>query len=82
MLPAFGLVLLCTANLAAAKELSAYRVGDLIDEDIVAPAEFVVPDPAATIALKTSEALKTPPVYRSFPAITNIVASQFEVRCV
>jgi len=79
MLPAFGLVLLCTANLAAAKELSAYRVGDLIDEDIVAPAEFVVPDPAATIALKTSEALKTPPVYRSFPAITNIVASQFEV---
>ncbi len=74
-----SLVALAAVNLAAAKGLSDYHPGDVVEEDIVAPTALAVPDPSATAALKSSEALKIPAVFRSFPAVTNDLAAQFSV---
>jgi hypothetical protein len=65
-------------SVLGAKDLTAYRVGDFVDADIVTPVALNVLDPAATAALKSSEALKTPAIFRSNPGVTNVLASQFQ----
>ena len=62
-----------------ARDFTAYRVGDVVDGDIVTPVALNVTDPVATAALKSSEALKTPAIFRSDPGVTNALAGQFEV---
>ncbi len=64
---------------ASAKDLSMYRLGDVLEDDIIAPADMAVPDLSATAALKSAEALKIPAVFRDDPGITNALVSQFTV---
>jgi hypothetical protein len=64
---------------APTKDLSMYRLGDVLEDDVVAPADMAVPDLTATAALKSSEALKVSAVFRDDPGITNALASQFTV---
>jgi hypothetical protein len=45
-----------------------YRVGDRAGADVVTPIPLVVFDPARTESLRQSEAQKTPPVFRYYPA--------------
>ena len=62
----------------SAKDVAAYRVGDIVGEDIVTPLALNVPDPAATATLKSSEALKIPAIFRNWPGVTNTLAARFE----
>jgi hypothetical protein len=76
-----SLALLLTASgmaIADAKDLASYRVGVVVDQDFVTPVPLNVVDPAATAALKSSESLKTPAIFRSCPGVTNTLASRFE----
>ena len=66
------------AAVSNAKDLAAYHVGDTVDQDIVTPVALNVLDPAATATLKSSEALKTPAVFRLCPAVTNALAVRFQ----
>ena len=65
-------------SVLGAKDITAYRVGDVVDEDIVTPVALNVIDPAATAALRSSESLKTPAIFLSCPGITNVLAAQFQ----
>lgn len=65
--------------LIGAKDLSAYRVGDVVSEDIVTPVALNVLDPAATANLKSSEAMKTPAIFRDWPGVTNAMAARFNL---
>jgi hypothetical protein len=76
------LILLLSAmgvSVLGAKDLTAYRMGDVVDEDIVTPVALNVIDPVATAALKSSESLKTPAIFLSCPGVTNVLAAQFQV---
>jgi hypothetical protein len=73
----FSLIALAAIKISGARELSDYRLGDVLEEDMVAPAVLVVPDPAATAGLKTSEAYKTLAIFRFVTDITNDLAGQF-----
>jgi 7TM-HD extracellular len=80
--PALRLLLICALALLpiavlAAKDLATYRIGDTAEEDITTPVAFDVIDTNATAALKSSEALKTPAIFRSFPDTTTTVANEF-----
>lgn len=55
---------LTTLLAAPAKELTEYRIGDRIDNDIVTPLPLMVVDPAATEALKEKEIQRIPVVFR------------------
>jgi 7TM-HD extracellular len=66
-------------SVLGAKDFTAYRVGDVVDEDIVTPVALNVIDPVATATLKSSESLKTPAIFLSCPGMTNVLAAQFEV---
>lgn len=61
----------------AAKDLADYRAGDVAGSDLATPMALDVIDPAATAALKASEALKVPSVFRSFPDVTNEMTRDF-----
>ena len=78
-LPLLWLLTLGAAVVSLAKDISTYRLGDVVTESIVAPTALTVPDPDATIAMKTAVAMQTPAVFRSFPGITNTFAPQFHI---
>jgi hypothetical protein len=65
-------------SVLGAKDLTAYRLGDVVDEDIVTPVALNVIDPVATATLKSSESLKTPAIFLSCPGVTNVLAAQFQ----
>jgi hypothetical protein len=66
-------------SVLGAKDFTAYRIGDVVDEDIVTPVALNVIDPEATATLKSSESLKTPAIFLSCPGVTNVLAAQFRV---
>ena len=70
------LTLLCVPILFA-KDLAAYNVGDAAETDIVAPVALDVIDPVATAALKSSEAMRTPAIFRICSDTTNALADEF-----
>jgi hypothetical protein len=65
------------APLLCAKDLAAYRVGDNAEADILAPSALDVVDPAATAALKSAEAMKTPDIFLFCSDVTNALAGEF-----
>ncbi|HEU6447747.1 MAG TPA: hypothetical protein VFV23_04845 [Verrucomicrobiae bacterium] len=74
----------CAALLALnlhAKELSAYKIGDFADDDIVASVPLDVIDPIATAARRETEAQKTPTIFLSLPdaQVTNGIAKSFSI---
>jgi hypothetical protein len=73
LLMGFGVPVLC------AKDFATYRVGSVVGADIVTPVALDVIDPTATAALKSTEALKTPAIFRSYAGVTNTLASQFQI---
>jgi hypothetical protein len=73
LLLGFGVPVLC------AKDFATYRVGSVGGADIVTPVALDVIDPTATAALKSTEALKTPAIFRSYTGVTNVLAGQFEI---
>jgi len=77
-LPLLWLFTLGIAAASLAKDLSAYRLGDVVDEAIVAPAALAVPDPDATAAMKSEVASRTPAVFREYLGVTNVLAGQFQ----
>jgi hypothetical protein len=70
------LTLSCVPALHA-KDLAAYRVGDAAENDIVTPVALDVIDPAATAALKSAEATRTPVIFRICSDTTNALAREF-----
>ena len=60
-----------------AKDLAAYRIGDIADADITTPVALDVVDAAATTALQSARAAQYPAVFRSLPAATNELARDF-----
>jgi membrane-associated HD superfamily phosphohydrolase len=70
------LMLLCVPVLCA-KDSAAFRVGDVAEEDIVTPVALDVIDPAATAALKSAEAMRTPAIFRVCSDVTNALAKNF-----
>jgi hypothetical protein len=70
------LTLLCVSVLRA-KDLATYRVGDAAEGDIVTPVALDVIDPAATAALKSAEAMRTPAIFRICSDATNALANEF-----
>jgi hypothetical protein len=70
------LTLLCVPVLCA-KDLATYRVGDAAEADIVTPVALDVIDPAATAALKSAEATRTPVIFRICSDATNALAKEF-----
>ncbi len=69
----FGVPVLC------AKDFATYRVGSVVRADVVTPVALDVIDPTATAALKSTEALKTPAIFRSYAGVTNALAGQFQI---
>jgi len=59
------------------KELSAYNVGDVADQDIKAIVPFDVVDAVGTDALKSSKALEVPAIYREDNGMTNVIIKKF-----
>jgi 7TM-HD extracellular len=70
------LVLFCVPFLCA-KDLTDYHVGDTAEADIVTPVALDVIDPAATAALKSAEAMRTPAIFRVCSDVTNALANEF-----
>jgi hypothetical protein len=59
-----------------AKDLTDYRAGDIVAEDIATPVSFMVVDPVATAALKEKEAGRIPVIVRFNPGAASAVASE------
>jgi tetratricopeptide (TPR) repeat protein len=70
------LALACLPTLGA-KDLADYKIGDTAAEEITTPIALDVIDPAATAARRVEEAQNTPAIFRSYPAVTNEVATAF-----
>jgi 7TM-HD extracellular len=70
------LTLLCSLPLYA-KDVAAYNVGDIVDEDITTPVALNVIDPQATASKRSEIALTKPVIFRYFPSITNDIATDF-----
>jgi membrane-associated HD superfamily phosphohydrolase len=62
---------------AHAKDLAAYRAGDVAEESIITPVALDVVDAEATAARKAAEALKLPAIFRSYPSPTNGIIEDF-----
>jgi len=60
-----------------ARDLAAYRVGDVADADITTPVPLAVTDAAATAALRAARSLQYPAIFRSVPGATNEMARDF-----
>jgi 7TM-HD extracellular len=70
-----AVLLVCLS--AVAKDPAAYQVGDVADTDITTPVALDVIDAQATAALKSSEALKTPAIFETYPDATNEITRTF-----
>jgi len=76
--PLFGFCLSVWSCLSvSAKDLPAYRVGDVAAEDVVTPMALEVVDAAATTALQSAKARQYPAVFRSWTDATNVMAGDF-----
>jgi hypothetical protein len=75
----FLLCLLCLSFGAriVAKDLSAYRVGEVADTDIITPVPLDVVDVAATAELKSAKAREYPAIFRGFAGATNLMVQDF-----
>ena len=62
-----------------ATDPAAYQIGDVADTNIFTPVALDVIDARATAALKSSEALKTPAIFESYPEAANEVRKDFVV---
>jgi hypothetical protein len=60
-----------------AKDVSAYKIGDVADEDIKATVPFDVVNAVATDSLKSSRALEVPAIYRNDTDMTNVMIKKF-----
>ena len=60
-----------------AKDLAAYRVGEVAEADIVTPTPLDVVDAAATAELKAAKARQYPSIFRSLTGATNRMAQDF-----
>src|SRR5215469_10616408 len=60
-----------------AKDTSAYKIGDVAQEDIKATVPFDVVNAVATDALKSSRAMAVPAIYRNDTQMTNIIIKKF-----
>lgn len=60
-----------------ASDLTAHRVGDVAEADLITPVALDVVDSAATAALQSARATQYPAVFRSLPEMTNVMARDF-----
>src|ERR1041385_2260310 len=62
-----------------AKELAAYKTGDIAEEDILASVSMDIIDPVATATQREIEAQKTPAIFLSLPdaMVTNAMTQEF-----
>ena len=60
-----------------ARDLAAYRVGDVADADIITPVALDVEDTAATAALRSARAQQYPAIFRSLTPDTNDLTQAF-----
>lgn len=60
-----------------AKDLPAYRLGDVAGADVVTPVALDVVDTNATAALRLIKSQQYPSIFRSWPEATNIMARNF-----
>ncbi|HTR40475.1 MAG TPA: hypothetical protein VMH87_02505 [Pseudomonadales bacterium] len=60
-----------------AKDVSAYKIGDVAQEDIKATVSFDVVNAVATDSLKSSRALAVPAIYRNDTEMTNTMIKKF-----
>jgi hypothetical protein len=67
---------LATVSILPAKGLADYNVGDVATRDIATPVALDVVNPAATTALRSTEALKIPAIFRSL-SNTNTMSVAF-----
>ncbi len=75
---AFALLfVLGLATSLSGKEPADYRIGDTVQEDIVAPSQFIVVDPERTAALKYREGQKLPVLFRFQPEMADAVEGEF-----
>jgi len=63
-----------------AKDLSDYRAGDVVAEDIITPVSLMVVDPVATAALKEKEAGRIPVIVRFNAGVAAAVESAIRAR--
>jgi hypothetical protein len=68
-------VLVCIS--VHAEDFSAYKIGDIAQEDIKATVPFDVVNAVATDALKSSRAMAVPAIYRNDTQLTNIIIKKF-----
>ena len=68
-----------SVSVLCAKDVADDRLGGVVSEDVVASVALDVVDPAATTALRATEALKTPAIFRDYAAVTNILAGQLDL---
>src|SRR5215469_13324071 len=60
-----------------AKDTSAYKIGDVAQEDIKATVPFDVVNAVATDSLKSSRAMAVPAIYRNDTQMTNVIIKKF-----
>ena len=71
-------IALAGAGVVHAKELAAYRAGDVAEADIATPVALDVVNPEATAA-RTAAAAKIPAIFCDFPhAATNAMVAEFQ----
>ena len=58
---------------ALAAQLADYRLGDVIEEDVVTPVSLMVVDPVATKALKDQEEYRIPLIFRHDQSVLGVV---------
>jgi len=73
----FGFLFCLPGSALSAKDLAAYRAGDMADEDIVTPVPLDVVDTAATAALQSARADQFPAVFRRLTEATNVLTGEF-----
>jgi len=74
----FFFLALAGAGLVPAKELTAYRAGEIAETDIATPVALDVVNPAAVAARQAAEAADIPAIFCDFPhAATNALAADF-----
>jgi hypothetical protein len=62
----------------SAKDLAAYKIGDVAQQDVKATEAFDVVEAVATDSLKSSKAMDVPAIYRNDTEETNIIAKKFQ----
>jgi len=67
----------CFCLTLRARELAAYRIGDVADADITTPVALDVVDANATTALRLIKSQQFPSIFRSVPDTTNALTRNF-----